>query len=526
MKKLLCVLLSLALLTGTGLAGVEIPPPTPLPEGAPEWFMLWEEVVELRTDPPSYLCRQENKYYWSLVDASGRVLFDHALDMLSSFEDGVALIRRGTGYGYLLEDGMLLAEPELDYAGMFYEGLACVEKDEKKGFMNRSGEMVVDFTYDFANDFIDGYAAVGLRGEMKEDVGFSDFAYEQFWGVVDREGNLLIPLEYDSITYNSSDKVFTAEKENRERLFVITDGKAQEIMQVASDIVLTDYLPHTGAKLAALDEPANIKWNASAPLPALDGATALFPVYSAFAQETYLDAALYSEDLSADPLITCTKTNRAYERLIDGSADVIFCAQPSDAQVEIAAAAGVEFELTPFGKEAFVFIVNRDNPLDGLTAEQIRKVYSGEITRWDELGAAGIGEIIPYQRPKNSGSQTALEKFMGDVPLMPAYGEIVEDFMGDIIERVEYRNLPNALGYTFRFFCTDMIGSDVKLLSIDGVAPTVENIRSSAYPVTSTLYAVTRKGETNPNVQILLDWVASPQGQSLVEKTGYVGWNG
>ena len=207
-----------------------------------------------------------------------------------------------------------------------------------------------------------------------------------------------------------------------------------------------------------------------------------------------------------------------------GSADVIFCAEPSAAQLEMAAAAGVEYELTPFGREAFVFIVQNENPLENITVEQIRQVYSGQVTDWSGLGVDGLGEIIAYQRPENSGSQTALEALMGDVPLMEAPGKWVASGMGDILEQVEYRNLPNALGYTFRFYCTEMEGSAVKLLAIDGVGPTVENIRNGSYPRTSTLYVVTRKGESNPNVQILLDWVQGLQGQTLVEASGYVGW--
>ena len=282
-------------------------------------------------------------------------------------------------------------------------------------------------------------------------------------------------------------------------------------------------MPNTGSKVAVLEEPVEIQWDASALKPRLDGATALFPIYSAFGQAAYGYVLRYGEEHS-DPLITCTRTNRAYERLIEGGTDVIFCAEPSDAQLEMAAAAGVEFELTPFGREAFVFIVQNENPLESITVEQIQKVYGGRITDWAELGIEGLGEIIAYQRPENSGSQTALEALMGDVPLMEAPGKWVADGMGDILLQVEYRNLPNALGYTFRFYCTDMEGSEVKLLAIDGVAPTVENIRNGSYPITSTLYAVTRKGENNPNVQILLDWVQGPQGQALVEKSGYVGW--
>ena len=111
---------------------------------------------------------------------------------------------------------------------------------------------------------------------------------------------------------------------------------------------------------------------------------------------------------------------------------------------------------------------------------------------------------------------------MGDVELMTPPQQLVTDGMEDILENIEYRNLPNAIGYSFRFYCTEMVGSGVKLLSIDGIEPTVVNIRSGAYPHVTTLYAVTRKGETNPNVGILLSWLTSEQGQRLVEKSGYV----
>jgi len=184
----------------------------------------------------------------------------------------------------------------------------------------------------------------------------------------------------------------------------------------------------------------------------------------------------------------------------------------------------VEFDMLPIGREAFVFIVNKDNPLDSITVDQIKGVYSGQITDWSQLGVDGVGPIVAYQRPKNSGSQTALEALMGDTPLMEAPKGVVAWDMGDIVDTVEYRNLPNAIGYSFRFFCTDMMGSEVKLLAVDGVEPTEANIRNGSYPITSTVYAIRLKGNDNPNVVALLDWIKSPQGMELVEKSGYTPW--
>ena len=62
---------------------------------------------------------------------------------------------------------------------------------------------------------------------------------------------------------------------------------------------------------------------------------------------------------------------------------------------------------------------------------------------------------------------------------------------------------------------------EVKLLKIDGVAPTVENIENGSYPLASSFYAVTRS-DADENTLALLDWICGPQGQALIEKTGYI----
>lgn len=67
-----------------------------------------------------------------------------------------------------------------------------------------------------------------------------------------------------------------------------------------------------------------------------------------------------------------------------------------------------------------------------------------------------------------------------------------------------------------------MVGNKkIKLLSIDGVAPTKENIQNGTYPLVSEFYAITA-GTENQNVQKLIDWILSEEGQAMVEKVGYV----
>lgn len=160
--------------------------------------------------------------------------------------------------------------------------------------------------------------------------------------------------------------------------------------------------------------------------------------------------------------------------------------------------------------------------MDGLTLDQIKGIYSGEITNWKDVGGNN-DEIRAFQRPEESGSQTALQKLMGDTPIKEAPTEQIATGMGEIIREVsQYKNFKNAIGYTFRYYSNEMVKNDqIKLLEVNGVAPTKENIRNDSYPISSEFYIVTA-GSTNPNVEKLIDWVLSEQGQQLVEKVGYV----
>ena len=284
------------------------------------------------------------------------------------------------------------------------------------------------------------------------------------------------------------------------------------------------YVPFTEGTLAnPPDEPASLRFDDPASVPRMDGATALYPVYAAFAQAVYPPQMAGLEAWEITDIVRCSTTASAYRSIADGTCDSIFAAGPSAAQEAYAAEKGADLVYTPIGREAFVFFVHPDNPLSGLTLDQIRGIYSGEITSWDQLGVPGLGRILAYQREEGSGSQTALQRFvMRDTPLMPADRETHMDGMGDIVESVSaYKNHRNAIGFSFRFYCTALMKNfDVKLLAVNGVEPTTANIENGTYPLASSFYAVTR-ADADENTQALLSWILDPQGQALIEKTGY-----
>ena len=303
------------------------------------------------------------------------------------------------------------------------------------------------------------------------------------------------------------------------------------------DGLLYDYVPNQEGTLAVrLEEESTLKFEE--PTIRMDGATALYPIYSAFVQAVYPDQVFEPWDYSYDSkdglsMVTCTGTTMAYERLIAGETDIIFCGGPSQDQLDMAAEAGVELHMTPIGREAFVFFVNSENPVTGLTVEQIQGIYTGEITNWKELGGKWQ-KIRPYQRAENSGSQSALLRLMEGLPLIEPEEEDRIGGMGGIITQVaSYRNHKNAIGFSFRFYSTEMVENDqIRLLALNGVEPTKETIRDGTYPIASNFFAITASPigepapeETNEDLKALIDWILSEQGQWIVDQTGYVGVN-
>jgi len=289
------------------------------------------------------------------------------------------------------------------------------------------------------------------------------------------------------------------------------------IPTVSAEVDAYRYMPfQEDSELLVLDESPTMKFEGE--LPRLDGATALYPVYAAAAQMLYPER--WYDPFDSEVMVNTTPD--AYSNLFDGTVDAIFAAGPSESQLKTADAKGLQLTLTPIGKEAFVFFVHAENPVDALSSGELQGIYSGELTNWSAVG----GEkqtIRAFQRPEDSGSQTALLNFMGQVPVMSAPVENVEEGMGGIIERVaEYKNHSNAIGFTFRFYGEEMVDNKaIKYIAIDGISPSVETIRDNSYPLSSEFFIITTQHSSEESLK-LAEWFTSPQGQRLVEKSGYV----
>ena len=163
--------------------------------------------------------------------------------------------------------------------------------------------------------------------------------------------------------------------------------------------------------------------------------------------------------------------------------------------------------------------------MDGLTADQVRQIYTGEITNWSQVGGEDL-DIVPFQRNPGAGSQTIFESVVMDglEPMDPP-AAWTADSMSGLLEAVrEYDNSPAAIGYTVYYYANDMeMARGLKVLSIDGVAPDAQSIREGKYPFLNPYYvAIDGDLPQDSPTRILYDWVLGPDGQKLAAMEGYV----
>ena len=254
-------------------------------------------------------------------------------------------------------------------------------------------------------------------------------------------------------------------------------------------------------------------------LPVLDGAAALVPVYAAIIDNVYPEGSVtydggefsddnyYGENFAKDSKMQYKNTVRGYKAIVDGETDILFCASPSAEQIKYAEESGVELVYVPVGLEAFVFFVNANNPVESLTTAEVRGIYSGEYTNWSSFCDVNR-PINPVTRLRGSGSQSAMDKFMGELE----YGR-----------KSPLVLFGSSIGFSFRYYMDGIVGNeDVKMIALNGVYPSAENISNRTYPIIAEFYAIYRADNDNPNIPVLIDWILSNEGQSVIEECGYV----
>ena len=253
-------------------------------------------------------------------------------------------------------------------------------------------------------------------------------------------------------------------------------------------------------------------------MPKMDGSTSAIPLEAGFKSKmlglNYWDAKL---------LVEHHKTHESFSMLLSGENDLIFTVPISEEQYKAAETAGVKLNFVPVAKEGFVFVVNKNNPVDSLTSAQIRDIYSGKITNWKEVGG-NDEKIIPYQRNKDSGSQNYMTEFMAGYDLMDPPKDFVRGEMSSLMDSIAiYDNAVNAIGYSVYSYAAQMYenSSDTKFIAVDGIKPSKETMADGTYPLLSST-SIVYTDKASQNTKDFADWAVSEEGQKCVMDSGYI----
>lgn len=204
---------------------------------------------------------------------------------------------------------------------------------------------------------------------------------------------------------------------------------------------------------------------------------------------------------------------------INGTTDIAMASRDAkSSEMESAKAAGNPLEEVVFGWDGLAVITNPNNPVNVLSEEVIGKIFSGEITNWNEVGGEDA-EIVLLSRDSSSGTHVYFKEAVvrGGEDNAKEYADHTLYLPSNSAIVQEAATNKYAIGYVGMGYLNDSVNA----LAVDGVEPTVENVASKAYPIARELfwYVPSDRSEVISNI---VEFALSSKGQEVVAKEGFV----
>ncbi len=171
----------------------------------------------------------------------------------------------------------------------------------------------------------------------------------------------------------------------------------------------------------------------------------------------------------------------------------------------------------PVALDGISLFVHAKNPIKSLTLAQIRDIYTGEITNWNQLGGPNA-KIVLYGRENNSGTYAYFKEhvlqdddFVPQTQTLPGTAAIINAVARD----------PKGIGYGGIAYAKGVRAVSVsKDAKSPAYAPNEANVESGIYPISRYLFWYTA-GTPKPSIQKLVNWVQTSEGQGIVKNVGY-----
>ncbi|WP_027701081.1 phosphate ABC transporter substrate-binding protein [Metaclostridioides mangenotii] len=170
---------------------------------------------------------------------------------------------------------------------------------------------------------------------------------------------------------------------------------------------------------------------------------------------------------------------------------------------------------TKIALDAIAIITNGDNKVSNLTKEQVKDIFTGKISNWKELGGHDR-PIVVVSREDGSGTREGFESIVGYGPEELIKSALISDGSGNIKTTVS--NNKNAIGY----ISLGYVDKSVKSVSIDGVVPSNENVKTHKYAISRPFLLIYKDEKLTEEGQKFIDYILGEDGQKVVEKHGFV----
>ncbi len=171
----------------------------------------------------------------------------------------------------------------------------------------------------------------------------------------------------------------------------------------------------------------------------------------------------------------------------------------------------------PIAQDGIAIIVHPDNDISELTTAELRNIYQGWIDSWDDLGGHD-GEMVVVSREDGSGTRAEFESLIMGARRTTPTAQIAPSSEAMVLSVARE---PESIGYV----SMSSVDERVRALTLDGAAPTLENVYDNIYPLRSIVYIAGQRepsadDEIERHYRAFIAWVQSPDGQALVEQ-GY-----
>jgi phosphate transport system substrate-binding protein len=243
----------------------------------------------------------------------------------------------------------------------------------------------------------------------------------------------------------------------------------------------------------------------------ISGSTTIFPLVKAGAE------AFNGEQSNYTVAVTGGGTYAGIEDIVKSKSDI---AMASNKVVELKIiSSGNKFNEIPIGHDGIAIVVSKqiyDAGVTSLTKDQVKKIYSGEINNWKDLGGSDL-EILVVAREDGSGTRDIFNEYLLGRKTETMPGKCVVAESNEEMKQLITEN-KTAIGYLGFSYSEDGL---VGVIALDGVKPTAETIKNGSYELARDLYFYTY-GDAKPGVLAFIDFMIGPEGRKIAEAHGFV----